>query len=108
MKENTMLGRQEAATFLGLTEAMLYSLIRRGAIKATRVGRVWKVSCEALEAWKRKASALVGEMPAITAPVVDLDEVNSSSLDVRLTAALLSEQRQTNRLLTLLINRGEP
>ena len=41
---------QEVAELLGLSERTVYSLIRRGELRAIRLGRTWLVPAKALEA----------------------------------------------------------
>ncbi|NVJ15182.1 helix-turn-helix domain-containing protein [Myxococcus sp. AM010] len=103
MENEKLLSRAGAATRLGIPESTVYQLVRRGELRALRVGRVLRFEAAALDAWKQ-AQSTAAEPATLKAPA--LSAADAAEPGGRLLLALLAEMRTVNRLLTRVLNRG--
>ena len=107
MTDKRLIGRRQAANYLGLREAMVYRLVRSGDLPALKVGRVLKFDTAELDQWRerRRANAPEAEPDRLPTLEVDITDAADRSFGERALAALLAEQRETRRALVRLSNR---
>ena len=58
--ERLLLRVEEAAAVVGLSRAMLYELVRVGAIRSVKVGRATRIPRAALEEWVQRLESEAG------------------------------------------------
>src|SRR5436309_2543064 len=99
-----LLSTADAARRLGLDPRTIYERVRHGELPAIRVGRVWRFEPAALDEWVARCTRGPEPEPEpIMAPAVVPTEWTDLPIPDRILGALLSEQRQTNRLLVRLL-----
>jgi excisionase family DNA binding protein len=54
---NEVMTIEEAASFLRVSKNTVYGYVRRGIIPARKIGKVWRLSRVALEAWLSEGEA---------------------------------------------------
>ena len=66
---NEVMTIEEAASFLRVSKNTVYGYVRRGIIPARKIGKVWRLSRVALEAWlsEREADEVTPELTAFIA-----------------------------------------
>ncbi len=108
MNDDKLVNRDEAARRVGLPSRTVYALARRGELPAIKVGRVWRFDPRQLDAWltRREPDCLEEEPERIDVAPLTAEEIAAAEPHDPLGVARLLEQRQTNRLLTRLLNRG--
>ncbi|MGQ0507972.1 MAG: helix-turn-helix domain-containing protein [Myxococcaceae bacterium] len=106
MKAKKLLNTNEAGAYLGFSARTVYQLARRGDLPALRVGRVLRFDPAQLDGWRTSRSTTTAEPEPIEVPIIRPAELTTAGLEQRLLVTLLAEQRQTNRLLARLLNRG--
>ncbi|MBI5487418.1 MAG: helix-turn-helix domain-containing protein [Deltaproteobacteria bacterium] len=107
MTKRKLMGRAEAATYLGIPARTVYALVRQGEIPAVRVGRVLRFDAAQLDAWRRRrtANAAEPEPATIEAPAVDARLAAERPFAERALVAILAEQREVRRVLVRVANR---
>ena len=57
MKEDTLLTIRQVAKYLHVVQLTVYRMIKRGDLKAIKVGRVWRVRWEDLQAYLNRPTS---------------------------------------------------
>jgi excisionase family DNA binding protein len=100
-----LLSRDQAARRLGLAPRTIYDRVREGDLPAVRVGRVLRFDPNTLDAWLERMTTSRAPPKSFPPLDIDLHALTSEPLDRRLLGALLTEQRETNRLLARLLSK---
>lgn len=58
-ERSAILKPEEAAEELGVSKNRIYALLHSGELKGFRIGKPWKIPCEALEEYVRTQAGLV-------------------------------------------------
>jgi excisionase family DNA binding protein len=105
MKE--ILGVQEVGKMLGISPATVSKMARSGELPARKYAGAYKFDIGEIREWMeaRATGQPENEPDPIHVPDLDIESVAKSDSRGNLLSALLSEQRETRRLLVRLLNR---